>query len=53
MYRVGVEIAGSGVEIARPLFKCIIGSMCSGGELSEVPTTGGCPLLGEGTYFPM
>jgi len=32
------------------LFKVEESSGGGGGELSEVPTTGGCPLLGGGTY---
>ena len=38
-------------SLAVDLFKCIVGSMFCCGELSEVPTTGGCPLLGGGTYY--
>jgi hypothetical protein len=33
------------------LFKVEESSEGCGGELSEVPTTGGCPLLGVPTYM--
>ena len=33
------------------LFKVKKSSKGGGGELSEVPTTGGCPLLGVPTYY--
>ena len=35
------------------LFKVEESSEGGGGELSEVPTTGGCPLLGVPTYFDL